>query len=94
MLRRKAANRQFSFCRRSRLGVDHSGGRPRPETLIWPAGGTTLVLDVKDLGNEQDRAKRTSLKTDIDAVNAKGDFGVPAAHASARAKVSCWRSAS
>jgi type III restriction enzyme len=47
-----------------------------PDFLIRFASGKTLVLEIKGEDSEQNRAKRAALDAWVQAVNAKGGFGV------------------
>ena len=47
-----------------------------PDFLIRLASGKTLVLEIKGEDSEQNRAKRAALDAWVQAVNAKGGFGV------------------
>ncbi len=47
-----------------------------PDFLIRLANGKTLVLEIKGEDSEQNRAKRAALAAWVEAVNAKGGFGV------------------
>ncbi|MGE3665842.1 MAG: BPTD_3080 family restriction endonuclease [Steroidobacteraceae bacterium] len=55
-----------------------NGARRRfvPDFLVRLASGKTLVLEIKGEDDEQNRAKRAALGAWIEAVNAKGGFGV------------------
>lgn len=55
-----------------------NGSRRRyvPDFLIRLANGKTLVLEIKGEDSEQNRTKRAALNTWIQAINAKGGFGV------------------
>jgi type III restriction enzyme len=46
-----------------------------PDYLIRFANGKTLILEVKGLDSEQNKAKRAAIQTWIDAVNEQGGFG-------------------
>jgi type III restriction enzyme len=54
------------------------GSRRRylPDFLLRLANGKTLVLEIKGEDSPQNRAKREALKRWVEAVNAKGGFGV------------------
>ena len=47
-----------------------------PDFLIRRVSGKTLILEIKDEDSEQDRAKRAALAIRVQAVNAKGGFGL------------------
>lgn len=47
-----------------------------PDFLIRPSNGKTLVLEIKGVDSEQDRAKRSALEAWVQGVNTKGGFGV------------------
>jgi hypothetical protein len=47
-----------------------------PDFLIRLSNGKTLVLEIKGEDSEQNRAKRAALAAWVDAVNAKGGFGL------------------
>ncbi len=47
-----------------------------PDFLIRFANGKTLVLEIKGEDSEQNRAKRAALEAWVQAVNAKGGFGL------------------
>ena len=47
-----------------------------PDFLIRRVSGKTLILEIKDEDSEQDRAKRAALAIWVQAVNAKGGFGI------------------
>jgi len=47
-----------------------------PDFLIRLANGKTLILEIKGEDSEQNRAKRSALAAWVEAVNAKGGFGV------------------
>jgi type III restriction enzyme len=55
-----------------------NGARRRyiPDFLIRLANGKTLVLEIKGVDSEQDRAKRSALDAWVTGVNAKGGFGL------------------
>ncbi|MBX3691719.1 DEAD/DEAH box helicase family protein [Dokdonella sp.] len=55
-----------------------NGSRRRylPDFIIRLASGTTLVLEIKGVDDEQNRAKRAALAAWVDGVNQKGGFGV------------------
>ena len=46
-----------------------------PDYLIRLNNGKTLVLEVKGVDSEQNRAKRAAMETWINAVNEQGGFG-------------------
>jgi len=47
-----------------------------PDFLVRLANGRTLVLEIKGEDSEQNRAKRAALAAWVEAVNAKGGFGI------------------
>jgi type III restriction enzyme len=47
-----------------------------PDFLIRLANGKMLVLEIKGQDTEQERAKRAAMQSWVDAVNARGGFGV------------------
>jgi len=47
-----------------------------PDFLVRLANGKTLVLEIKGEDSEQNRAKRAALAAWVEAVNAKGGFGM------------------
>ena len=47
-----------------------------PDFLIRLVSGKTLILEIKGEDSEQDRAKRAALAIWVQAVNAKGGFGL------------------
>lgn len=47
-----------------------------PDFLIRLQNGKTLILEIKGQDSEQDQAKRSALQVWVNAVNAKGGFGV------------------
>lgn len=47
-----------------------------PDFLIRLDNGKTLILEIKGEDSEQNRAKRAALAIWVQAVNAKGGFGV------------------
>lgn len=47
-----------------------------PDFLIRLSNGKTLVLEIKGEDSEQNRAKRAALEAWVQAVNAKGGFGI------------------
>jgi type III restriction enzyme len=55
-----------------------NGSRRRflPDFLIRMANGKTLVLEIKGVDDEQNRAKRSALAAWIEGVNQRGGFGV------------------
>ncbi len=50
--------------------------RHLPDFLIRLANGKTLVLEIKGEDSAQNRAKRAALAVWVQAVNAKGGFGL------------------
>lgn len=55
-----------------------NGSRRRylPDFLVRLANGTTLVLEIKGVDDDQSRAKRAALAAWVQGVNEKGGFGV------------------
>ena len=47
-----------------------------PDFLIRLANGKTLVLEIKGIDDDQNRAKRSALDAWVKGVNQKGGFGV------------------
>lgn len=48
----------------------------RVNAILATGTGRTLVLEIKGEDSEQNRAKRAALAAWVDAVNAKGGFGI------------------
>ncbi len=69
-----AKNDHLGFC----VFYLWNGSRRRfiPDFLIRLSSGKMLVLEIKGEDSEQNRAKRTALKTWVDGVNARGGFGL------------------
>src|SRR3546814_940840 len=55
-----------------------NGSRRRfiPDFMVRLTNGKTLVLDIKGVDDDQNRAKRAALATWVQGVNQKGGFGV------------------
>src|SRR5690606_33175048 len=55
-----------------------NGSRRRflPDFLVRLTDGTTLVLELKGVDDDQNRAKRSALAAWVEGVNQKGGFGV------------------
>ncbi|MBK9657965.1 MAG: hypothetical protein IPO66_22135 [Rhodanobacteraceae bacterium] len=55
-----------------------NGSRRRflPDFMIRMANGKTLVLEIKGVDDEQNRAKRSALAAWVEGVNQRGGFGV------------------
>ena len=74
--------RVVAFVKNDHLGFQvfylWNGVRRRnlPDFLIRMSNGKTLVLEIKGEDSEQNRAKRAALDAWVNAVNAKGGFGV------------------
>ena len=75
-------NRVVAYAKNDHLGFQivylWNGVRRRylPDFLIRLANGKTLVLEIKGEDSEQNRAKRAALDAWVQAVNAKGGFGI------------------
>jgi type III restriction enzyme len=71
-----------AYAKNDHLGFEISylwnGVRRRylPDFLIRLGNGKTLVLEIKGEDSPQNRAKRTALDVWVQAVNARGGFGV------------------
>jgi type III restriction enzyme len=71
-----------SYARNDHLGFQifymWQGAKRRyvPDFLVRLKNGKTLVLEIKGEDSEQNRAKAAAMKTWVEAVNAKGGFGV------------------
>lgn len=71
-----------SYAKNDHLGLQlhylWNGVRRRylPDFLIRLANGKTLILEIKGEDSEQNRARRAALDAWVQAVNAKGGFGV------------------
>jgi type III restriction enzyme len=71
-----------AFAKNDHLGFQvyylWNGARRRyiPDFLIRLSNGATLVLEIKGLDSEQDRAKRSALDAWVKGVNTKGGFGI------------------
>ncbi|MFA7506114.1 MAG: DEAD/DEAH box helicase family protein [Burkholderiaceae bacterium] len=78
----ESSARVLAYVKNDHLGfVIHymwNGSRRRflPDFLVRLANGRTLVLEIKGVDDDQNRAKRAALAMWIDGVNAKGGFGV------------------
>lgn len=76
------SGRVLAYVKNDHLGFDiyylWNGVRRRfvPDFLVRLTGGRTLVLEIKGEDSEQNRAKRVALDAWVQAVNAKGGFGV------------------
>ena len=76
------SDRVLAYAKNDHLGFDiyylWNGVRRRfvPDFLVRLVGGRTLVLEIKGEDSEQNRAKRAALDAWVQAVNAKGGFGV------------------
>jgi type III restriction enzyme len=76
------SDRVLAYAKNDHLGFDihylWNGVRRRfvPDFLVRLAGGRTLVLEIKGEDSEQNRAKREALDAWVQAVNARGGFGV------------------
>lgn len=74
--------RVVAYAKNDHLGFEifylWNGVRRRflPDFLVRLANGRTLVLEIKGEDSEQNRAKRAALAAWVDAVNAKGGFGI------------------
>ncbi len=55
---------------------DGSVARYRPDFLVRLQDGSTLIVEVKGVNTEKDRAKRRFLEEWIEAANAHGGFGI------------------
>src|SRR3546814_13502900 len=55
-----------------------NGSRRRfiPDFMVRLTNGKTLVLEIKGVDDDQNRAKRAALATWVQGVNQKGGFGV------------------
>ena len=55
-----------------------NGSRRRflPDFLVRLANGKTLVLEIKGVDDDQNRAKRSALAAWVAGVNQKGGFGI------------------
>lgn len=71
-----------SYAKNDHLGFQiyylWNGSRRRfiPDFLIRLANGKTLILEIKGVDNDQNKAKRSALDAWVAAVNDKGGFGV------------------
>lgn len=78
----EASAQVLSYARNERLGFQiyylWNGARRRyiPDFLVRLANGRTLVLEIKGRDTDQDRAKRAALKIWVEAINARGGFGL------------------
>lgn len=74
--------RVVAYAKNDHLGFEifylWNGVRRRflPDFLVRLANGRTLVLEIKGEDSEQNRAKRAALAAWVEAVNAKGGFGI------------------
>ena len=46
-----------------------------PDFLVRMANGHTLILEIKGIDDDQNRAKRSALAAWVEGVNQKGGFG-------------------
>lgn len=74
--------RVLAYAKNDHLGFEifylWNGVRRRylPDFMIHLSNGKTLVLEIKGEDSEQNRAKRAALDAWVEAVNAKGGFGI------------------
>lgn len=77
----EASKAVLSYVKNDHLGFQihylWGGSRRRflPDFLIRLANGKTLVLEIKGVDDDQNRAKRAALAVWVDGVNQKGGFG-------------------
>ena len=78
----ETSNNVVSYVKNDHLGFQiyymWNGSRRRflPDFLVRLKNGKTLVLEIKGVDDDQNRAKRAALATWVQGVNQKGGFGV------------------
>ena len=78
----ETSDKVVSYVKNDHLGFQiyylWNGSRRRflPDFLVRLKNGKTLVLEIKGVDDDQNRAKRAALMTWVKGVNQKGGFGV------------------